>query len=130
MLFRSVEAVLTGDYLNEGIRGRKSFATDLFQEWVDSDIRNISDLLQNERISRLYDDFMDWASQEGGNRDMSQSVFIKEAKKWLEKNNLVNRYTKEGKVKAGSKETLIGDKEENVKFKKVLEISYEEKFEM
>ncbi len=124
----TVENLLLGNTIEEATRGRKSFASDLFQKWVDSDPSGVKDMLQNERISRLYNDFKDWA--EDNNYEMSQSVFIKQAKLWLSQNGLVNRYTQEGRIKVGTPEIAIVDKGEEKAFDNALKMGYREKFEM
>lgn len=127
----SIEAILRGDRtLSEKVfKERKSFASEVFMNWVNQDERYYQDLLQNERFSDLYRNYFEpWVDSEG-ERPISVASFNNTAKAYLADNGLNNKYARKGSVKKGSSEKAIVNKAEEKKFDDEFALTVAEKYE-
>lgn len=127
-----VADVLTGNF-EESYRKheRASFASDLFLRWLDSDKRKNIDLIQNERLSAVFENyFMRWI-YDNHEKEMSRGAFMKEAKDYLDSKGLRNRYARSVSVKKGSKEVTVTNKALQKEFEALISgVSLEDKFQM
>ena len=128
-----VEMALEGDVYYESLRrqkeGRKGFSGEAFMKWVDAEGGEAQNLLQNERISRVYNDYyVPWAERQGDS-PLSQSAFTKEANAYLDREGKTNIHSKKGKAVAGSRETQIVDSGQADNFKAAMKLTGDEQFE-
>lgn len=104
---------------------RKKPAQKSVFDWIEDDRRARQDI-QDKKLSRVYDDFIEWAT-ENNRLQVSQPSFYKAVKVYLEDNDLENRHLKAGrKKKSARKENIIVDAAEEAQFNQDLEMTYDE----
>jgi hypothetical protein len=116
--------------LYESLQERSATAYNDVMDWLFSEEKINSDLVQNTRLSNVYKyDYKVWAGKEGV-KAVSLPSFMKGVKQYLDENRLENKYLYKATIQKGDKKEtqIVSDKDEK-EWLKNYEMTVEEKYE-